>query len=436
MQQRLGENFSTLECRLRDDLAENLETIKTNLFENVGSLENRLKESVESKMKENNEMIESRLQDQTDRIRTELNKNLECELDRIVNVELSEVHGKVGGLGEVVQAMDNKIEKIENSFIQALEKLELHSKDKTTSINPATTSENNHTLSDKNTECNMQVPEQSSFRNLNIGMTDVTLPKFGNGGGQNPIKFIKDLENYFEIKSVPERMKLIVVRNCLVDNAASWCEMLNTEETEYCEFRRKFIDHFWDRTRQEEVRSKLNQGKFNPRGHLKMADYFIQMGQLARLLEPPIPTNELISTIANHFTTEVRSAIIVSKPRNCEEMVNLLKELQGNPGNSQQITREPGPSRNQPRAEINFISHGGGARHVPNRYPNQGARESPPRDNENGINRPNRNSEWNRETYGYDRNNRENDRQNRWEPNRRIDSRYSRMQNDRRSDPE
>ena len=355
MQQRMGENFSTLENRLREDLSENIETIKKDLFDNVGCLENRLRESIESRVKENSEIIESMLQDHI-----ESKKNLEGELDRIVNIELREVHGKVGRLGEVVQAMDTKFDKIEHSVIQALEQLELNAQSKTTSINPATTSENDHVLDDKRVENNIQVPEQNSFRNVNIGMTDLALPTFGNNGGQNPIKFIRDLENYLEIKSVPEGMKPMVVRNCLTDNAASWYEMLNTEGTTYGEFKRKFIDHFWDRTRQEEVRSKLNQGKFNPRGHLKMADYFIQMGQLAKLLEPPISTSDMINQIANHFATDIRSAIIVSKPRNCEEMVSLLKKLQGNQGATQQVARELGPGRNQPRAEVNFISHGVG----------------------------------------------------------------------------
>ena len=192
MKQNLGENLSSLESRLKQDLAGNLESIKQNLAENVISLENRLKETVESKLKENNKEIESRLQEQTARIRVEMNEHLEGEIDRILNVELSEVHGKVGGLGEVVKAMDNKIEKIESSFIEALEKLELNPKDKTASINPTTNVNNNPSLDDKSVENNnhnVPIPEQNSFRNLNIGLTDVTLPKFGNSEGQNPLKF-------------------------------------------------------------------------------------------------------------------------------------------------------------------------------------------------------------------------------------------------------
>lgn len=425
IEQKLMESTATLENRLRQDL---LHSFEQKLSENSDNLEIRLNESVESRMKENNEKVESKLQDQTDRI-----KDLNYELDRVINVELSDVHGKVGGLGEVVHAMDSKIDKIEMSVIKALEQLELQSKETNTSINPTTDPGNNQLLESKSDKCNVQVPEQSLFRSVNIGLNDITLPKFGNGGGQNPLRFIKELENYFEIKSVPEKMKLIVVRNCLVDNAASWFEMVNAEGTRYCEFKKKFIDHFWDRTRQEEIRAKLNQGKFNPRGHLKMADYFIQLGQLARLLEPPIATSEVISLIANHYATEIRSAIIVSKPRDCEEMVNLLKELQGNQGISQHVIREPGSNRNQTRAEVNSISHGGGAHYAPNRYMNQRVKESPPRDIENGNNRPNRNTEWNRETYGYGRPNRDNDRQNRWGPDRH--SRYDRTQGDRPINP-
>ena len=231
-------------------------------------------------------------------------------------------------------------------------------------------------------------------------------------------------------------MKLIVVRNCLTNNAASWFEMLNIEESAYCEFKKKFLDHYWDRRRQEEIRFKLNQGKFHSSGHLKMADYFIQMGQLARLLEPPIPTDELINLIANHYTTDIRSAIIVSKPRNCEEIVNLLKELQGNQSSVQTSTRKTLSNRNQSMAEVNFLSHGGGAHYAPNRYTGQEIRESPPRESENtNNNRPNRSNDWNRETHGYNGNVHGNDRQNRWGAERGVNSRYNRVRDDRQRGP-
>jgi hypothetical protein len=69
-----------------------------------------------------------------------------------------------------------------------------------------------------------------------------------------------------------------------------------------------------------------------------MCDYFLKMGQLAKFLDPAISSKELISLVANHFPTETRSAIIISKPKSFKETMQLLKELQV--GISQTLFRE------------------------------------------------------------------------------------------------
>ena len=41
-----------------------------------------------------------------------------------------------------------------------------------------------------------------------------------------------------------------------------------------------------------------------------MTDYFIQIDQLTRLLKPPIPSEELINLIVNHYTPDIRNIIV------------------------------------------------------------------------------------------------------------------------------
>ena len=69
-------------------------------------------------------------------------------------------------------------------------------------------------------------------------------------------------------------------------------------------------------------------GKYEPKKHGSMAEYFMVMGQQARFLDPVIPMGELIPLMVNHCPVEVRSAIIVSKPQGSQETVKRLKELQ------------------------------------------------------------------------------------------------------------
>ena len=95
--------------------------------------------------------------------------------------------------------MDSKIEQIQNTVMNALEKLELNPRDRIVSISLATDENVSLNLVNKsaNNNLNVPTPEQTSFRNCNIALTDVILPKFGNDERQNPLKFIRDLENVF-----------------------------------------------------------------------------------------------------------------------------------------------------------------------------------------------------------------------------------------------
>ena len=60
-----------------------------------------------------------------------------------------------------------------------------------------------------------------------------------------------------------------------------------------------------------------------------MADYLIELGQLSRFLNPPLNDDEFLNLAIQHFPQEVRSALIVAKPAEFGEAINLLKKLQG-----------------------------------------------------------------------------------------------------------
>ena len=458
MENRTNKQLAEMEDRSNKQLKEiktgtvkQLAEMESNL---TNSLENRLDESLkrlESKLNANNQEIESKmkekLNEQSIQIRSEVSESIQHlgsqidqkmisvenrfekqvetveeigivveKLEQTVAIELNIVEKKVG---ETINIMDAKIGKVQDTLRETLEKLEINSKKIVTSNREQSMSDNNVHVD----KCE-QNPEQNLSRNWSMAMADVVLPKFGNENNQNPLKFIRELENFFEMRAVPERMKLTIVKNCLTHNAASWFEMLNTDESVYHDFKKRFLDHYWDKNKQDEIRLKLNNGKFNPKGYLKMADYFIQIGQLSKLLEPPIQPQELINIVANHYNPEIRSAIIISKPKSCEEMITLLKELQGNSShfNNNQTTEYVG-NRNRQRTE------GEGAQYVPNRYRNnylemQGpqGRKNNPQNNNNQY----RNN-WTRENNG-------NGQNNQWEADRRNNNQDNRN-NDRRMNP-
>ena len=452
MEARLKNETINMEVRLRETVEGLTNSLEARLKESVGELETKLHQSVsnlENQIDKKVLIVEKRLEDQIhtneelvgetiqnidqkigeiDNRVIKIQENLEDKLDKSCKI----VNDKIGEIKVDLEQRLNENDKIQEELRKTLEQLELNPRGNT----PSSVNNDRESLSDvyNTNSCSNQSPEQISSRNWNLGITDVTLPKFGNENGQNPLKFIRDLENFFMIRSVPEHLKLAVAKNCLTGNASCWFEMLGTQEAQYNEFRKKFLGHYWDRNEQTEIRSKLNHGKFNPNGHLKMADYFIQNGQLARLLDPPITPEELINLIADHYAPEIRSAIIVSRPRTYEEMVSLLKELQGhqNSSDSGENRRRTSYGREgagnlQGRERVEYArGQGPPIREFSNQGPHP---QNRPRDRGNpGFTNHNNGNTWNRGNQG-------NTVRNQWENERRPIEPNTRRPDDRRWNP-
>ena len=77
------------------------------------------------------------------------------------------------------------------------------------------------------------------------------------------------------------------------------------------------------------MKAKMHNGRYESKGKTGMADYHIELAQLARLLTPPLEDQQFVDLAIQHFPHDVRSAMIVAKPSNFGEAVTLLNQLQG-----------------------------------------------------------------------------------------------------------
>jgi len=124
-----------------------------------------------------------------------------------------------------------------------------------------------------------------------------------------------------------------MIKNSLMGHCAAWHDMyIEGSNVTYEEFRRLFLEQYWDARKQAEIRNRIMNGSYNPRKDGNTSEYFMKMAQLAKFLDPPIGPLELISIVAGHFPSDLRSAIIVSRPSLLKETMKLLKDLQGNDG--------------------------------------------------------------------------------------------------------
>ena len=99
-----------------------------------------------------------------------------------------------------------------------------------------------------------------------------------------------------------------------------------------------------------------------------MSENLMKIAQIDKFLEPPIEERELISLIAGHFPSEIRSAIIVARPNTLKETMKLLKDLQGH--NETNYNREINPNE-EVNSRIRAQQRGNDRLYNNNRYQNR-----------------------------------------------------------------
>ena len=109
----------------------------------------------------------------------------------------------------------------------------------------------------------------------------------------------------------------------------SWFQIFIEPGTSYDSFKHTFISYFWDSYRQNQVKHKLEHGKYDAKGKNDMAEHLINLAQQARLLNPPLEDHVFLEMAINQYPPEIRNALIVARPTSFAEAVKLLKQLQG-----------------------------------------------------------------------------------------------------------
>ena len=77
-------------------------------------------------------------------------------------------------------------------------------------------------------------------------LNDVTLPKFVSRQHENPLQYLKDLENIFSLRAVSGKSNLLVVKNSLIGHCSLWFDMYIDTIMTYIEFTDLFTDQYWE----------------------------------------------------------------------------------------------------------------------------------------------------------------------------------------------
>ena len=158
-------------------------------------------------------------------------------------------------------------------------------------------------------------------------LNEIPVPQF-NDTQDNAKRYIMDLEVYFNLKQVPESLKLLIIEKGLQGRALSWFRLAIGGHASYEEFKNLFLTKYWNNTTQYAVRIKINNGKYTPGRGQHLIDYFLDLAQQSLLLDPPMCENEFVQLIVRHFPDTIRNNLIVARAATIAETLDLLTALQ------------------------------------------------------------------------------------------------------------
>ena len=399
MEGRIGSNLTSLKTDIKNEISR----VENNILEVRGSI-TEVRSQVEARIVNLQTELDNQMDTRMENLQAEVNRRVESTAGSLhsqidsVNTQMSSLNELVNNLQTVTQSIETstrsrivdlereviKINEMSNEKLKTLGKEinDVHKKLKgnenrsgngenqpmvseCVDAGPGCSRSSESVLTVDGATCRNEsecvLPNVGSIRPPSSILNDLVIPSYSNRAGQNPVKFLNSLETYFELKSISEAHKMLIVKSALTGPALAWRELVLGPNVPYAEFRRKFLSYYWNNSKQEELRSRLNQGKFSLKGRLSMEDYFLELGQAALLLDPPLTTVEFIDTAARHFPPEIRNALVVARPQTFEETVALLKQLQGRTGvdrsHENRMEKERGP-KGFTKMEVNAFQSG------------------------------------------------------------------------------
>jgi hypothetical protein len=135
---------------------------------------------------------------------------------------------------------------------------------------------------------------------------------------------LRDFDQFYELKSVPEGLKLPLASRVLADPyAKSWIQAVYHDLHSYDEFKQKLTQLLWNKVRQSSVRVSIFQDPYDRRSEETMQSHFLNYAGLAANLQPPLSEPDLIS----HYPPDIQKVMLSGSLR-IQNAVAFLAKMQ------------------------------------------------------------------------------------------------------------
>jgi hypothetical protein len=239
-------------------------------------------------------------------------------------------------LGEQLARLESKNEDL-NSQIEKVKEMQRQMKTDTPRTEnlhaDSNKTRNNKELDEVRKETEIRTLPSSQFHkeeNLAMGLsnTEVNLPQFDESKETNPMFHLKQLEQYFDLKKIPQSHRLVVACKSVVGGLPrQWLEAISDKFQNYEDFRQAFVNTWWSPSQQSLEKCKLYQDKYDPSTGISFSAHFIKYAKTAAYLEPKPTESEVIEAIRYHFPTRIQRILLSTKLNTIGEAVEFLKRL-------------------------------------------------------------------------------------------------------------
>jgi hypothetical protein len=160
-------------------------------------------------------------------------------------------------------------------------------------------------------------------------LSELNLPAFLDCSKQSVVMFLRNLDMYFEVKKIPENLKLPHVLRAINDPfAQNWVSSEYHEVDSYQGFKAQFTKLFWNELEQSRVQCDIYQGKYDRSEGESMTEHYVRYASLAANLQPPLTEYDLVTALTSHFPMEIQHSLLPANLRTSQEALVFLGRLQ------------------------------------------------------------------------------------------------------------
>lgn len=169
-----------------------------------------------------------------------------------------------------------------------------------------------------------------------------------NGDSEYPLEFINELRDIH--REVYPGNGVNWIGRYLEGEAAIWWKLTRGTINSFPEFVDAFVNKYWDALTQENVRDRLEFGRYRGDTGLSLINYMERRVLENRQLIPPMTDKHLIRKLARHYNHNIEVAIITRGVKTIPELGQVLHEFMYMRGN-QPMNMPPKENRQQEPAQ-------------------------------------------------------------------------------------